>query len=51
MGGVLIGAIVAGQASSSFGRRIVCYVTMAILALSSIVCGAVTSWQMHAVLR
>ena len=51
MAGVLVGALAAGQASDSVGRRIGCYVTMAILAISSIVCGASTSWQMYAVFR
>ena len=51
MAGVLAGSLLAGQSADTVGRRITCYVTMTIHALTSFVAGLSVSWPMYAVLR
>ncbi|KAK7090219.1 solute carrier family 22 member 16-like [Littorina saxatilis] len=51
MAGVLVGSVMAGQSSDSIGRRLTCYVTMVLHALTCLVSGFATTWQMYAVFR
>ncbi|KAK7483884.1 hypothetical protein BaRGS_00024901 [Batillaria attramentaria] len=51
MAGILVGALLSGQCSDTFGRRIICYVTMVLHAIFSLSAGFSTSWELYAVLR
>ncbi|XP_076435758.1 solute carrier family 22 member 16-like [Babylonia areolata] len=51
MAGVLVGAVLCGQSSDTVGRRITFYVTVLLHALTCILAGLSTSWQVYAALR
>ncbi|XP_046579792.1 solute carrier family 22 member 4-like [Haliotis rubra] len=49
MAGNLVGAIVSGQISDAFGRKIALYLCLLILTVSCTIAGFATSWQMFSV--
>ncbi|KAL8621782.1 hypothetical protein ACOMHN_016269 [Nucella lapillus] len=51
MGGVLFGALIGGQATDTFGRRLTVYVTMLVHTVTSLVAAFSVTWQMFVVMR
>ncbi|XP_071078880.1 solute carrier family 22 member 15-like [Haliotis cracherodii] len=49
MAGNLVGAIVSGQISDVFGRKVALYLSLLVLTISCTIAGFATSWQMFSV--